>query len=224
MGVADLERIRSKGDAHEYDDELLALLERNGARLIVVHAHSFNAARREWLARMLQTGRLAFVRSFDHEVGGDFVFVVTKNLRDWQRLRGPDVPDGAGHMPDQRLARMLRGETIHSHAIMAHIETPSYRETVNGVLRVRGWTLSPFSIRRVTVRIHGGRVKIDAPLVAREDVKAVYGWYYFVPNPGFDIFVPTRPDNVPRETDVQVEVEDFEGRVMRTQDVLIEWN
>jgi hypothetical protein len=223
MGVPDLRRIRIKGDAHQYDDELLALLERNGARLLVVHAHAFNAVGREWLSRELQRGRLAFVRSFDHDIGGDFVFAITKNLRDWQRLRGPEAPDGAGHLPSQKLARMLRGESVHSDAIITHIETPAYRETVNGVLRVRGWTLSPFAIKRVTVRIHGGRVKIDAPLGERPDLKAVYPWYYFVPRPGFDVFVPKRPDNVPRETEVQVEVEDAEGRVMRTADVLIDW-
>jgi hypothetical protein len=224
MGVPDLRRIRIKGDAHEYDDELLALIERNGARLLVVHAHAFDAAGREWLSRELQRGRLAFVRSFDHDIGGDFVFALTKNLRDWQRLRGPETPDGAGHLPEQKLARMLRGESVHSDAIITHIETPAYRETVNGVLRVRGWTLSPFAIKRVTVRIHGGRVQVDAPLGERPDLKAVYPWYYFVPRPGFDVFIPRRPDNVPRETEVQVEVEDAEGRVMRTADVLIDWD
>ncbi|HYK03016.1 MAG TPA: hypothetical protein VE974_14745 [Thermoanaerobaculia bacterium] len=224
MGVPDLRRIRIKGDAHEYDDELLALLERNQARLLVVHAHAFNAAGRAWLSRELQRGRLAFVRSFDHDVGGDFVFALTKNLRDWQRLRGPEAPDGAGHLPEQKLARMLRGESVHSDAILAHVETPGYRETVNGTLRVRGWTLSPFPIKRVTVRIHGGRLQLDVPLVERPDVKAVYPWYYFVPRPGFDVFIAKRPDNIPRETELQVEVEDAEGRVMRTADVLIDWD
>jgi hypothetical protein len=223
MGVPDLRRIRIKGDAHEYDDELLALLERNHARLLVVHTHAFDAAGRAWLARELQRGRLAFVRSFDHDIGGDFVFALTKNFPGWQRLRGPEAPDGAGHLPEQKLARMLRGESVHSDAIVAHIETPGYRETVTGGLRVRGWTLSPFPIKRVTVRIHGGRVKLDAPHVERPDIKAVYPWYYFVPRPGFDVALPKRPSNVPRETEVQVEVEDGEGRVMRTADVLIDW-
>jgi hypothetical protein len=224
MGVPDLKRIRVKGDAHEYDDELLALLERNHARLIVVHAHAFDAAGRAWLARELQHGRIAFVRSFDHEIGGDFVFAVTKNFPQWSRLRGPQTPDGAGHIPEQKLARMLRGETVHSDAIITHVETPAYREVVNGPLRVRGWTLSPFPIRRVTVRIHAGRLKIDAPLLERPDIKAVYPWYYFVPRPGFDVFLPKRPESIPPETELQVEVEDGEGRIMRTPDVLIDWD
>ncbi|HEX8617564.1 MAG TPA: hypothetical protein VF911_08260 [Thermoanaerobaculia bacterium] len=223
MGVPDLKRIRSKGDAQQYDDELLTLLERNGTRLIVVHAHAFDAGGRAWLARQLAARRIAFVRSFDHEIGGDFVFAVTKNLRDSARLRAPDTPDGAGHIPQQRLARMLRGETVHSDAIMAYVETPHERQTVEGALQVRGWALSPFPIRRVTVRIDNGRVRILATPVDRPDVKALYGWYYFVAQPGFAAVLPQRPANVPRETDVQVEVEDAEGRVMRTADVPIEW-
>lgn len=223
MGVPDFKRIRTKSDANEYDDELLALLERHGCRLIVIHAHAATQQTREWLSRSLESGRLAFLRAFDHEIGGDYVFAVTRNLRDWQRLRAPQTPDGAGHMPAQRLARMLAGQTTHSDAIVVHIDAPRDREEIRGALTVRGWTLSPFPIRRVTVRLANGSVRADAVMHARPDVKADYHWYYFVPHPGFSATFPKRPDGVPRQTEVQVEIEDAEGRVTRSNDVLIDW-
>lgn len=219
-GVPDFKRIRNKSDANEYDDELLALLERHGCKLVVVHAHAASPELRTWLAD--NTDRLAFVRSFDHEIGGDFVFAVTRNHQPHDRA--PESPDGAGHLPSQRLARMLAGQSIHSDAILAHIETPQDREQIKGALHVRGWALSPFPIKRITVRIHNAAVQVNAVAYPRPDVKAHYHWYYFVPQPGFSVTLPKRPDNVPRQTEFQVEIEDAEGRVMRTRDVLIDWD
>jgi hypothetical protein len=212
--------LRAKSDAGQYDDAFVSLLEENGCKLVVVHAHALES--RDWLAKYAD--RLAFVRHFDHEIGGDWVFAVTRNLPDWQRLRAPDIPDGLGLLPQQELARMLAGKTTHSDAILTMIEQPPHRETVRGPLHVRGWTLSPFGIRRVTVLLHGGRVRLDATRHARPDVKHVYHWYYFVEEPGFAVVLDQRPDGVPRATDVQVEVEDQAGRVMRTADVLFEWD
>jgi hypothetical protein len=220
-------RLREKNDKLEYDGELLALLERNGCRVVVAHAHAFgNAAAplRAWLARHVADGRLAYVRSFDHEIGGDFVFAVTRNVPDWQRLAEPDVPDGAGHLPKQKLARMLAGETTHSNSIIARVESPQPGELVRGPLRVRGWTLSPFVITRVTLLLEGGTVRIDAPLIdKRPDVKQAYHWYYFIAYPGFDAVIPRRPDGVPRATNLQIEIEDEGRRVMRTSDILFDW-
>ncbi|MFP5246808.1 MAG: hypothetical protein ACLGH0_08945, partial [Thermoanaerobaculia bacterium] len=224
VGVPAFKTVREKSDANQYDDELLRTLEDNGCRLIVAHVHALPFEARAWLQRGIDSGRMAFVRSFDHEIGGDFVFAVTRNLRDWQRLRAPETPDGAGHTPRQKLARMLAGQTTHSDAILVYVEAPAEREAVQGTLSVRGWTLSPFGIRRVTVRIDSGRVQLNAPLHERADVKALYHWYYFVPQPGFTLTIPQRPAGMPCRTDVQVEVEDHEGRIARSPDVLIEWD
>jgi len=218
-------RLRTKADAGVYDDDFLRTLETYGCRLIVVHAHLFpKGAPRAWLARNLASGRLAFLRSFDHEIGGDYVFAVTRNFRDFAPLREPRVPDGAGHMPDERLARMLAGETTHSDAIMAFIDTPQPYEGIRGALHIRGWALSPHGLRRVTVLLDNARVRVDATLVERPDLRAIYTWYYFVPKPGFVVDLPRRPDNVPRQTQFQVEIEDAAHRVMRTRDVPIDWD
>ncbi|HUP62791.1 MAG TPA: hypothetical protein VNA69_20490 [Thermoanaerobaculia bacterium] len=218
-------KLRTKTDALEYDDELLALLEQNGCKLIVVHVHALgdhSARVRAWLAQHLAGGRLASMRSFDHDIGGDFVFAVTRNLRSF--AREPEAPDAAGHVPQQKLARMLAGQTTHSEAIMARVESPQYGELVRGPLRVRGWALSPFTITRVTVLIDNENVRIDVPLTdKRPDVKRDFHWYYFTPVPGFEIVIPERPRGVPRSTNVQIEIEDEGKRVMRTPDVVIDW-
>ena len=220
-------KLRVKSDALEYDDEFLSLLERNHCRLIVVHVHALgegSAKTRAWLSARLNDGRLAYVRSFDHEIGGDFVFAVTRNFRDWQRFTEPNTPDGAGHLPRQKLARMLAGETTHSNAIMAVIESPQPGELVRGGLHVRGWTLSPFTIKRVTLLIGGGATRIDLPLIdERPDVKSRFHWYYFTPRPGFETLVPERPRWMRRSTDLQIEIEDEGGQVTRTADVVFDW-
>jgi hypothetical protein len=210
-------RIRTKADAGQYDKQLVDLLEANGCKLIVVHAHGL--AQKEWL----RDPRLAFLRNFDHEIGGDFVFAVKRNLPDWQQFKAPHQPDGAGHFPDERLARMLDGRPIHSDAIMAVVESRRYGETISGKLHVHGWTLSPFTIKRVTVLLDSGRTRIDAAMSDRPDVVQRFGWYYFVPRPGFTLVIDRRPAGVPRSTDIQIEIEDEGGRITRTEDVLFEW-
>jgi hypothetical protein len=216
--------LRTKNDALQFDDEFLALLEQNGCKLVIVHVHALgetSGAIRSWLAKELAAGRLEYLRSFDHEIGGDFVFGVTRNHRG---AKEPDAPDGAGQLPAQKLARMLAGESTHSDAITTVIESPQYGEVVRGPLNVRGWTLSPFRIRRVTALFDTGTLRVDAPLVdARPDVKQRFSWYYFVATPGFRLTLPERPRGVGRSTDVQIEVEDESGRVMRSGDVVFDW-
>ncbi len=213
-------KLRAKNDASQFDDEFLSLLEQNGCKLIIVHAHALgdqSNAIRAWLAG----GRLEYLRSFDHEVGGDFVFGVTRNYRG---AKDPNVPDGAGHLPQQKLARMLAGEPTHSDAIQTVIESPGYGELVRGPLRIKGWTLSPFRITRVTALLDVGTKRVDVPLVdERPDLKQKFSWYYFVARPGFELTIPERPRGVGRSTDVQIEVEDESGRVMRSSDIVFDW-
>jgi len=219
-------KLRGKNDAYAFDDEFFAILEQHGAKLVVVHVHALGDASpsvRAWLSKQLAAGRLAYVRSFDHEIGGDFVFAVTRNYRAPASSQ-PAAPDGAGHLPAQKLARMLAGETTHSDAIMATFDSPRGGDTVRGPMRVRGWVLSPFTIKRVTLLLDAGRTRIDVPLIdARPDVKSRYSWYYFTPRPGFDVILPERPRGVGLHTDLQLEIEDEGKRVVRTTDLFIDW-
>lgn len=218
-------KLRGKNDAREFDDEFLSILEQHRAKLVVVHVHALgdlSASIRAWLSQHLADGRLSYVRSFDHEIGGDFVFAVTRNYR--TPRTEPDVPDGAGHLPAQKLARMLAGEPTHSEAIMAALDSPQPGETVRGPMRVRGWVLSPFTIKRVTVLLDAGRTRIDVPLIdPRPDVKSRFSWYYFTPRPGFDVVLPERPRGMGHHTDLQLEIEDEGKRVVRTTDIFVDW-
>jgi hypothetical protein len=214
--------LRTKNDANAFDDEFLSLLEQHGGKLVIVHGHLAPPKLRAWLAAQLAKGRLAFVRNFDHEIGGDWVFAITRNFADWPRIKQAETPDGAGFLPAQRLQRMLAGQPVHSDAITYWIDTPQPYETIKGPLHLRGWTLSPFSIKRVTMLLHNGSVRIEVPLNdARPDVKRDYGWYYFVERPGFDLRIE-KPEGVPRATEFQLEIED-ERRTIRTADILIQW-
>jgi hypothetical protein len=207
--------------AGKYDDTFFSLIEKNGARVVVVHAHAMKD--RSWLAPLLSSGRLAFLTAFDHAIEGDYVFAVTKNFPAWQSLRAAEAPDGGGHLPEQKLARMLAGQSTHSDAILAVVELPQSYATVKGPLRIQGWALSPFGIRDAEILFDGGSVRVPARRVERPDVKKHYHWYYYDGTPGFEATLPARPGGVRRDTLFQVEITDHAGRTIRTGDVLLRW-
>jgi hypothetical protein len=203
-------------------DELLALAEKWGVRLIVVHGDALNGEKHariaDFVRRNLASKRIGFVRRFDSEAAGDYVFAVAKNLPHWALLRAPDVPDGAGNLPDQTLERFLSGKTTHNDAIVIRIEEPQPWARVQDTLRVQGWTVSPHGIRRATVLIDGER--FEAQLVDRDDVKAAYPWLYFVEKPGFTVTLPKRARG---DAHIAVEVEDQAGRKRRSREVPVRW-
>ena len=214
-------------DARDAFDEMLPVLERFGTKLIIVHGDFLSGDRQSriaaWLRTNLATGRLAFLRRFDNEIYGDYVFAITRNLPDWQRLRAPEVPDPAGNLPAQNLARFLDYKSTHTEAIMIWTDGPRSYETVRGPLHVRGWTISPHGVRRVTVFLQNGTLRYDAARVERPDVKAAYSWMYLNDKPGFALDLPERPEGIPRETSLIVEVEDHAGRVRRGRHVSFQW-
>jgi len=207
--------------------ELLALLERWNVRTLVIHGDWIPPDRRDALAAFIRTQlaskRLAFLGRFDNGVEGDYLFAVTRNLRDWQRLHAPDVPDAASHLPQEQLERFLSRQTTHSNAIVIVVEEPVPHIEAYRTLHVKGWALSPHGIRRATVDIALGKRRIDAQLVPREDVLHAYPWAVLNATPGFDITIPKRPKGVPRSTTIAVEIEDHAGRVRRSPDILLTW-
>ena len=215
-------------DSRDAFDEMLDQLEQNGTKLVIVHGDFLNGDRHkkvaDWLRPNLAKGRLAFLRRFDNEIFGDYVFAITRNLPGWQRLRAPEMPDPAGNFPQQNLARFLDYKSTHTEAIMIWMESPGNYETVKGPLHVRGWTLSPYGVRRVTVFLQNEKLRFDAPRMERPDVKAAYWWLYLNDRPGFELVIPERPKNIRRETSLIVEVEDFNGRVRRGRHVSFAWD
>jgi hypothetical protein len=162
---------------------------------------------------------LQFLQRFDHGVEGDFVFGIRRN---YSGQAPPEVPDPAGLMPARMLDRFFRGESTHTNTTFGVLEQPQWEARAPGALTVRGWVLSPHGTRHVWVLFEDGRHRFEATRVERPDVQARYGWYYDA-KPGFTIEFPSRPDGVPRKTDVQIEIEDGAGHKTRLEDVLFTW-
>ena len=212
-------KLRHSDSADDFD-AMLNDLERYGTRLMIVHGDFSTGVRHmktlDWLRRHLATGRLAFLGRFDNEIAGDYVFALTRNTPDWQHLRLPEVPDGAGHLPQHNLARFLEAKPTHSDSIMIWMDSPAHYSVVKGPLRVSGWTMSPHGIRRVTVFLHNDELRLEPQRLERGDVKALYPWMrYLNQAPGFEVVIPARPRGIPKETSLIVEVEDHAGRVRR---------
>lgn len=211
-------QLESMTEKKPIPDEFLATLEANGCRFVIVHEDWLRATApqtHDWLRRELASGRLAFLRRFDHEPGGDWLFAVTKNVRDWPVLRDTT--------PESTLAAMLDNKPTYSTSTIARIDTPQYGEDVHVPFPIAGWTLSPNGIKSVDILFESGRVRVPADLVDRGDVKALYPWYPNVPKPGFQKVFDHRPRGVRSDTDMTVEITDGAGHKTRLPDVMIHW-
>jgi len=218
--------LRDAGEANRFDDAYLSLVERTGGGLIVVHADWLATQRGslfKFLERNVATGRLAFLRRFDHGTGGDWVFAVTRNVVDWQALRAPNDRDPAGFTPDDNLRRLFTSQPTYSASTFGTIESPKNVSDIDGDLHLSGWALSPHGVQRVRVLIDAGRRVYDAELYARPDITAAFPWYPQTTRPWFKLDMP-RPKGVRRETDVQVEVIDGRGKATRFPDILVWWD
>lgn len=215
--------LRLAWEKREYEP-MLSIVEQNGAKLFVTHAHWLSPEHqqplRDFLRGAVDSGRLRFLQRFDHGVEGDFVFAVTRNYPN--APSPPELPDPQGLMPRVMLERFFRGESTHTNVTFGVLEQPTWDAVVKGHLTVTGWVLSPHGTRHVWVLFDDGRHRLETHRLPRPDVQARYGWYYD-DKPGFIIVIPRRPKGVPRKTDIQVEVEDGVGRKTRLDDVLFVW-
>jgi hypothetical protein len=149
---------------------------------------------------------------------------VTRNERNWQALRAPDVPDGAGFTPDQELARLLAGQRTYSGTTFGRMSTPPQYSEVRGPLEITGLAMSPYGIRGVTALVDNGRHRYVVPLFERADFTQAFPWYPRSPRPAFSLRIPARPGDVWKYTDVQIEIVDGHGRVTMLPDAPITWD
>jgi len=211
---------------HSYDAQTLDILEKHGCRFVIVRPQwcGWEAVLIfDWLRNEIARGRLAFVRRFDYNSGGDWVFAVPRNERNWQRLRAPSVPDRAGFTPDQELARLLAGEVTYSGTTFGRMSTPSPYSDVNGAMEISGLAMSPFGIRSATALIDNGRRRFPLPLFERADFTHAFPWYPETPRPAFALRIPQRPKGVRKDTDVQIEIVDGRGKVTMLPDAPVTW-
>jgi hypothetical protein len=207
-------KLREKERQSLFDDDFTGTLERSGCALVLVHsdwAGKYGPAMVGWIERNLKNGRMTFVRRFDHSDLGDWLFAVTRNAR----VRGT--------ASDPNLTRFLRGEATYNHTLFGRMDKPLDGQEVNGKLLVDGWALSPAGIKSATALIDAGRVRVPMFFTPRDDISRGWPWYPQVPWPAMTCYVPQRPRGVGELTDVQVEVVDNAGRVMRFRDARIRW-
>jgi hypothetical protein len=189
-------RLNDFSHAMPISDALAGELGTIGVDTLIVHGDRANAAIRDWLRRE----RLPFVRRFDSADGnGDWVF----------RLRGAQEP------PSESLDRFLRGEPVRNDATFGVLQFPQTGETIRQGAFFSGYALSPQGIRRVDLLFNDGAVRLPAMLIADPGLSRLYPWFDATPRPRFVAGFDHRPPAVWAETDVQVEIEDGNGRVTR---------
>jgi hypothetical protein len=193
-----------------------------GCQLVIVHEdwlHELGVRTHQWIAAALQRGELTFVGRFDHGVGGDWVFAVNAN----HPIVPPQSTLSTGAEPEKALAGFLAGEATYNSTAFGYLESPQFYEEMKKPALIRGWALSSQGIGEVDVLLNAGRMRFRAKQVARGDITARYPWYPLATKPGFELTLLQRPKGIPRQTDLQVELIELDGKRTRLPDVFIQW-
>jgi hypothetical protein len=191
-------------------DTTFDLLEKNGCRFVLIHIDSFSplpGIAFDWIRRGLDEGRLVFIRRFDHEMNGDWLFALR---------RGPRTA------PNKELQLLLDGKPTYNNATFGRLDQPRYNSMITGPLDVSGWALSPAGIAEVDVLIDSGRLRIVASRAQNAQISGMYPSYPKTTLPSFSAHVE-HPRGVPEKTDVQVAIVDSAGHITRMPDLLITW-
>ena len=207
-------KLREKEEKLFYDDDFTDTLERSGCALVLVHsdwAGKYGPSIVGWIERNLESGRMTFVRRFDHSNLGDWLFAVTRNAK----VRGT--------ASDPLLTKFLRGEATYNHSVFGRMDKPLNGQEVTGKLLIDGWALSPHGIKSATALIDAGRIRVPMFFTPRDDISRGWPWYPNVPWPALTCYVNERPRGVGEITDVQIEVVDGSGKTIRFRDAKIRW-
>jgi hypothetical protein len=218
-------------------DELRA----SGVRLLIVHADSLGDDSRKiaaFLSDACKSGRLQPLRQFDNGLQGDFVFAISRcsggeailPARTGKIACPPSVSAAIAreveHDPWHRTEQFLTtGLPSYSDNIICMLDTLRPGQRVRGRLHLAGWALSPLGVREVNVAFNNGLVVYRAqprpiPALARG-----FPWFAWqVDRAGYVLDFADKPRGVWRETDVQLEVVDGEGRRRRFPTMWITWD
>ena len=187
-------------------DLLIGELKRIGVDTVVVHGDAAGEATRQWVARELARGRLAFVRRFDGGINGDWLF----------RTAGPP------NRPPE-LEAWLAGRPTRNADTFGAVDFPQPNRRIDGRLYVSGFALSPYGVRSATLRFADGRVRIPAFLFDEPQLHRRFPWYAATAKPRFVREIPRRPAGVGERTDLQVEIVDGRGRSVLLEDRFFVW-
>jgi hypothetical protein len=193
-------RLSEMSNAAEIGDDFVDTLRQNGVELVIVHADLLGgraAVVRDWLRRELQHGHLTFVRKFDTNVEGDWVFRVSSGTR------GP-VP--------AVLQAFLDGKPTCSTDTMGALDSPqanAYLSSGHGIFS--GWAMSPHGIRSIDVWFGNRSMRQRAQLVPDASLNVRCAGDRRMTRTRYLLVINRRPGSLRRETDVQVEVTDGRG-------------
>lgn len=162
-----------------------------GATALLIHGDGYRgadmAAIQYFMQRGHAAGRLNLIGRYERVVEGDYLFTFE---------RGDLIPY-FGPQPAPRPFGWL--------------DEPQENAEVRGPVRVMGWALSPDGIERVRVLVHNRARVHEAQLFPRPDVKTLYPWHD-TSRAGFTVDIPRFREG---PTDVEVEITDGRGRVVR---------
>lgn len=191
-------------------DAFIEELRRIRTRFVIVHADAlgdFSSTTREWIKREMSKGRLAFVRRYDGGIRGDWVFSLH--------------PTAAGSNTPVEVRTFLEDGWTRNESTFGFTEPVP--DTIAGQARFSGWAFSPDGIRNVDLLFENGAVRIRSVMIEDRRLSAAFPWYPKTSRPRFVAELPRRPPGVRRKTDVQAEVTDGRGRVIRLENLWFEW-
>lgn len=200
------ERLSSMWHAESIGDDFVVELRRIGINLVVLHGEYGGPRERDWLRRELARGRLSYLARFDHGTSGDWVF---------------ELRSGRSSAPE--LEAFLRGQYTYSASTFGLLDNPQPGEHIKAASLFSGWALSPWGIRKVDLLFDNGQVRYPTMLLEEKGLKDGFPWYPKTPRPRFVAYFPSRPANVRRDTDVQVEITDGRGQRTLLEGRWIDW-
>jgi hypothetical protein len=202
-------------------------LQQAGCGLLIVHNERFDGfpPLRAWLRLGLESGRIAFVRRFDHGAGGDWVFAFTGVEKNLAALRAPEVADPAGRTPSENLQIFLteNGRTYNASTFI-WLDQPKYNDEPDGELIVSGWTLSPWDVKDVRLVFGNGALTLPVERFAWPRLHEKIPWYPQTLRPGFKAVIPNRPAGLDLDTDLRVEVVDGRGETTAYDHLFLQWH
>ncbi len=189
-------------------DAFIDRLREANVELMILHADLLGGHRDEvhtWLRRELDRNRIAFVGRFDTKNEGDWVFRIPTEGR------GINAAERRGLNPAE-LDAFLGGATICGSSLMGALDFPGAAFTFRKSAIFSGWVVSRDGIRGVDLLFDNRRERFPARLQADPLLDARCAGVANVTRTRYVAVFDERPEDVSRETDVQVEVTDGRGR------------
>ena len=203
-------RLTEMSKSEPIPDAFIDELRKINTRFVIGHADAlgdFSVTTREWIKREMSGGRLVFVRRFDRGIRGDWLFSL-------------HTPTPRSNTPDA-VRTFLEDGWTRNESTFGFTEPVS--DTIAGPARFSGWAFSPDGIRQVDLLFDNGAVRVPAMMIQDRRLSAAFPWYPKTPRPRFVAEFRRRPPEVRRKTDVQAEVTDGRGRVIRLENLWFEW-